>query len=895
MFAQSDRSTIFTEAQPIPVLYPHCRVHPLGWIGVPLRAIYTHLIRDALRETGLVGRIPLILLFTGLSLVNKATKLRHNDQFFRVSRLPSSSSVQATEIDFMGILDKPVVSDPLWGKLEQSRVYNGMKSLAPSGTSDKFSEPQLNLELALHPMGTFAKKRKVTSSGPGVVTDIMSGWILREKSHGNKANSEPHLDLGLALNHPSASDKKRKHPAATPIMEAEVMNEWRSRARPDKGIPIHTSAWRATAERSLVPPPPETVHEGIAKKQDRPSEEKELLQDYQASKGPSRIPNRSEQFPKSQEKSQAIENSRKRKNTENRALEKEENHEKPNGKRVSEREEREKVLVTPAPKRNSRSKQADPKMRAMFHGSHTDKIWAWIFAGTAYVAEPSDLELKGEMNLKFTTELASKMNEINQQDRDSLSNVISSSEVHENVTQFIDLLLLTNLRWLRGFGTVSRERCIEELNLLHKWLLVTLTKERIQPSTHRAQRNWHVFPGVSLKQVVDSVIETLNSRKTNTLIYRMIRKETVASVYMGVFSESQLMMTKTVVTLLAAYYKKSNSAKWKALFRSEGTFLSRLAKLQSPHIKMETKKIAEDYDLLPWKAKPKQSRKSTKISLKASFRAVISKKWDDWVVPFNYNEWSAVVGDDVWATISLIQRGRHKIILRDSDSLNPMLSRFDPRGSNLSPAISKMYDDDKIDYERVKYLVTSVWVLNSRLIEACGYTTEEPEYLEEQIHLQDEMFKILNHPRDQAELSGSSKSKGDPSSTEKVLSDSIFSALRCKITSKTYRSTFKTIQITLSKQDTTMAEAAVRMIAYHYQKKNIVKWFNLFKDEDGFINCFQRIAFRIRTMKSLKAFLSTAFISIREIQLLPWKDAMYTTAKQRLLHAHVFRRKQYLD
>ncbi|POW06977.1 hypothetical protein PSHT_10143 [Puccinia striiformis] len=204
----------------------------------------------------------------------------------------------------------------------------------------------------------------------------------------------------------------------------------------------------------------------------------------------------------------------------------------------------------------------------------------------------------------------------------------------------------------------------------------------------------------------------------------------------------------------------------------------------------------------------------------------------------------------------------------------PLLSRFDPRGSNLSPAISKMYDDDKIDYERVKYLVTSVWVLNSRLIEACGYTTEEPEYLEEQIHLQDEMFKILNHPRDQAELSGSSK---------------------CKITSKTYRSTFKTIQITLSKQDTTMAEAAVRMIAYHYQKKNIVKWFNLFKDEDGFINCFQRIAFRIRTMKSLKAFLSTAFISIREIQLLPWKDAMYTTAKQRLLHAHVFRRKQYLD
>ncbi|KAI9614915.1 hypothetical protein H4Q26_009313 [Puccinia striiformis f. sp. tritici PST-130] len=320
-----------------------------------------------------------------------ATKLRHNDQFFRVSRLPSSSSVQATEIDFMGILDKPVVSDPLSGKLEQSRVYNGMKSLTPSGTSDKFSEPQLNLELALHPMGTFAKKRKVTSSGPGVVTDIMSGWILPEKSHGNKANIEPHLDLGLALNHPSASDKKRKHPAATPIMEAEVMNEIRAECLKVccllcLAIRSSHQRLRATAERSLVPPPPET-----------------------AFKGPSRIPNRSEQFPKSQEKSQAIENPRKRKNTENRALEKEENHERTNGKRVSEREERVKVLVTPAPKRNSRSKQADPKMRAMFHGSHTDKIWAWIFAGTAYVAEPSDLELKGEMNLKFTTELASKM------------------------------------------------------------------------------------------------------------------------------------------------------------------------------------------------------------------------------------------------------------------------------------------------------------------------------------------------------------------------------------------------------------------------------------------------------------------------------------------------------
>ncbi|KAI9612674.1 hypothetical protein H4Q26_007831 [Puccinia striiformis f. sp. tritici PST-130] len=200
----------------------------------------------------------------------------------------------------------------------------------------------------------------------------------QNRFHGSP-DSEPHLDLGLALNHPSASDKKRKHPAATPNNGGRVP--------PAPGVLLqsdHSS------------PPPETVHEGIAKKQDRPPR-KRLLKTIRPPRAQEY--NRSE-FPKSQEKSQAIENSRKRKNTENRALEKEENHEN-QGKRVSEARKGE-VLVT----------------------------WAEENS-TAYVAEPSDLELKGEMNLKFTTELASKMNEINQQDRDSLSNVISSSEVHE--------------------------------------------------------------------------------------------------------------------------------------------------------------------------------------------------------------------------------------------------------------------------------------------------------------------------------------------------------------------------------------------------------------------------------------------------------------------------------
>jgi hypothetical protein len=253
----------------------------------------------------------------------------------------------------------------------------------------------------------------------------------------------------------------------------------------------------------------------------------------------------------------------------------------------------------------------------------------------------------------------------------------------------------------------------------------------------------------------------------------------------------------------------------------------------------------------------------------------------------------AIVGNDVWASIALVLQRNSKIIIQDSNSLNPVLNKFDPDEGNLSPAFLKMYNDKGISFDEVKQFVQSVWVLNSKFIEVLGYHAKDSVYLEEQNHLQHHMFNVLNKPQNHAELIERSKdlSENDTEKQERVVSDIIFSSLMCKETARRHKPTFETPK-RVSKQDLKMAEAAVKMIGHHYLKKNIAKWFNLFKDENGFINAFMNVGNRKSYRETHNSFNIVTSKTIRNMKLLPWKDTMYTTSLERDTDIRSIRRKR---
>ncbi|KAA1112716.1 hypothetical protein PGT21_007363 [Puccinia graminis f. sp. tritici] len=587
---------------------------------------------------------------------------------------------------------------------------------ASRSTSNKYSEPQLDLRLTLKPPDGLRGKRKAASAAPEGPADFISWSVLPVENNGNNFNFKPHPILGSSFKDQAALKMNQEVSAPAPAMEAENINGQILPQKTPERTTVPNSSLRVPVVQLMSKSPSEVPEWMRDNPQVTVAKDKELSEADHASKTIPMSPHRSPPLPLIKEKLKV-----------DKTLRKKIAHALPRGgkdnktvhvAKVSEIKKKKKVIESSS-MRSKKTRQTNLKMQSLFYSTHVEKIWGWIFGGTAYCTDSKHLELKDKRNSQFTTELASKMNEMLEQRRVSGS-LVTTSEVHENATQFVDLLLLINLRLLRGFGNASDELYLQELDVLHTWLLDVLTKE-CNPSLS-AHEDRSVFPTLTLDQVVDSIYNALSSKLSNSLIYRLVRQDTHSEAFVGVISESQLVMTKTIVTLLSSYYKLENTDKWNLLFRGEHAFLSHMAKLQSPYIKHEalakegSKKFVDDLELLPWKRKCDLDRENLSSSLKMSLRVLISKKWNEWIQPFDVGS-PANVGNDVWASIALVRRENSKIIIQDSDSLNPVLNKFDPNGSNLSPAFLEMCNAKRISFDEVKQFVQAVWVLNSKFME----------------------------------------------------------------------------------------------------------------------------------------------------------------------------------
>ncbi|KAI7943856.1 hypothetical protein MJO28_011384 [Puccinia striiformis f. sp. tritici] len=669
------------------------------------------------------------------------------------------------------------------------------------------------------------------------------------------------------------------------------MNEWTS-AEKGTGIAISDSSSRAPpGSPLLLPSPGDGEGSGVTTKVPLTQDE-EIAEAHEASIALLELRDHVVSLPENEENNKVI-RILKRKRNKQPGPQKTQDHGTVNVIKDSKSKGKASVFEDPL-----RKTKTTAEMIYLFHSSHTEKVWAWIYGGTTCVIDKDDLRLKRLSDSRYVSELASIMDQnIRQKGHHPPGGMISASEVHDNVSHFVEQMLLTNLRLLRGLGTVSEKIYVDELESLHRWLVNILTEEHNQPPAHIDQSKVEIFPGLNLKQLVDSVSLVLSSKSPDKLVHTLVKKEKVIHSFISVISEQQLLMVKTVVTLSASYYRLQNPEKWGFLYQDEGVFLSYLAKLQSPYIRSDIQVLAQPktfmdvLKLLPWTNEWEYHPGSKSRSLAMSMSLSSRTNWDDWVEPFEMGV-PAVIGYDVWATISLIGRGEEGIILEDSASFNPVLNRFQPKETTkmLSQTFLKMCNDRQITFPEVKYFVSLVWILHSRLIEAFGYQAKDHVYLEEQNQLQTEMFEILNQPRDHGKLS-EGLAEGptiDIADERKVLSDMIFSSLMCKETTRVYLPSYP-VKKRVSQQEIQMARAAVRMIGHHYQKKNLVKWLNLFKNEEGFITAFENIGKRIKNNRSYQSFAYVTAKAMREIELLPWENTMYATGKQRQLYAIIFR------
>ncbi|KAI7952147.1 hypothetical protein MJO28_007831, partial [Puccinia striiformis f. sp. tritici] len=869
-------------------------------------------------------------------------------------QLSPSTRAQAMEIDFLGTSNKRKFSDYLsaWEQAQSSRHDWVENRLGSQEGGDKWLDHrQLDLSLTLNYPETIRKKQRVTSPELGTADESMD---LPEE---HIVRNSPQLDLSLALNYPSPLGQSAQDSVPSPAMEAE--NKKSGSILDDTGhegasildgtsheVQRSSDTLIAVAEGSggqaqvtlarnqNDSEPGEASEQALVKQRDSgasSSANKGGEKDLRISTGKrnAEVAGASEDQPQvkrarnkerleiSQEAStKVLDPDLSQSNSANKGKKKAfqimtdkknpaigpDDHQTSPEMRVRNlsgpRERQEGLRIGKSKKMKTKS-----ELRDLFHSPYTEKVWAWIYGGTTYLVEPIHQDFKRRrqsMTSEFVARLTSTTKPTIQLNSYSSGLVpINPIEFNENISDFVDLLFLTNMRLLRGFGTLDEVGYNQEHDLMQEWLLDILGNDTNKHSTSY-QSYIEIFPGLRLKQVADTVFEALSWKKTAEVRYQLVKKINVIHAFVGVLSDRQLLMTKAIVTLLAAYYKLHNSTKWRLLFRDEGAFLSHMAKLQNPHMNCETQAIGKPKDfiealeLLPWKRTFTKIQQSTNRSFVLSLRPSSSSKWDDWVESFE-EAVPPVFGNDVWATISLIEKGREpEIIAQDSQLLNLALRKFEFNQNNHLSSSPQLYDGKKlISFEQIKDFVRLVWVLNSRLIEAFGYKAQDPEYLEEQDRLQDKMFKILNHPPHREDFADNlvDDPKSDLARNERVISDMIFSSIMPQNTRKRYRPTFPTDE-TVTKREILMAKAAIKMIGHYYQERNTVKWYNFFKDEEGFINSFLRIGHRLHSTKSIKLFMAVNWEPMREMRLLPWSSILFTSAKQRHLYVRLFRRKQ---
>ncbi|KAA1096930.1 hypothetical protein PGT21_031877 [Puccinia graminis f. sp. tritici] len=547
---------------------------------------------------------------------------------------------------------------------------------------------------------------------------------------------------------------------------------------------------------------------------------------------------------------------------------------------------------------------------------HTEKIWGFILGVSQYLASLEDQMLKlendeiiSQLNKKLKNKIGGKLPQ----------GTLDSNHIDENLSNFSHILWFINLRLLRTLGKVVDA---EEHFLFYMWILALFEDENISSliSILENEKEGKMETITHEDHPLNLLVQSITSKHNSEPFYFFERtyrdkrpsKKNSYTISYGEMSKKQLLMTKTIVCLLASYYQATNSTKWEKIFRDNKGFLNHLERIQTSFIYSRLKfqegkseKMSSSH-LLPWKPKfdigiQTENIEWTKyFSMKSTANSdMLLKNASDYkdqpkqssiteliTPPFNenitmaFNRWNDIIKmvfiHDIHTTATRkLCMNKYRSEIQNWHQNH--LYKFEDTDNSTEKT------NQVVILNEMERFLELMWGLNSLLIQSFGYRADDPLCLEEQENLQREFYCILNLSQslDESKFENKLKQERNDKGQDFKLQKLIILSLKTYRNRKLYQSEAPCQRESFTEEGL-KAMAAIAMMSHYYQKVNPEKWATIFVNESNFIKSFENIHSGIMNgLHYSKNFLKEGANNLFICRLIPWKNPFSTNKSQR--------------
>jgi hypothetical protein len=531
----------------------------------------------------------------------------------------------------------------------------------------------------------------------------------------------------------------------------------------------------------------------------------------------------------------------------------------------------------------------------------------WIYSVKLGVTDSLYEEItdKNEKDISsFIESLALKLNpSINEnQQAQGLIEELTSRESSNNLKEFAHLLWCINSMFIASFKRKDEHYINEQLSV-QAWLL-NLVQETEKGGSVSMQAQH------AEESLINLLRKALASRYSAATYSMYKNLDTVLPN--GAVCPSQLLMTETVINILASYYKSQNLNKWKSLFHQDKEFVDALKRSRGwnprPSQMIRAKSQVENkesIDFFPWNERiPDGPMIAIRNQRTLFFGGRREFDTEGRVMPIERlggntsvlmigfvpkHKWlSSEEPDKLWALISSIETYYENYI---EEHLKPLLCPpdFQQMATELTtwrfenPEILRT-NPVKYDFEYVRNnfhrdvqrVLGFIWKIHSRLMESFGCELAGDFILQEQKELSKEFFRLLTL----SDIPESNKLYPQTPTIENsaVLQQKIIEVIELDGADEIYK--IKKRKHKITSKEIAISKIAAEVMSIYYWRINPSKWLQIFQDEEAFVLNLAQLATRLVNKKSFETIKQKHYEKIGKIQILPWKNYLIEVDEQ---------------
>ncbi|KAA1074639.1 hypothetical protein PGT21_014319 [Puccinia graminis f. sp. tritici] len=485
------------------------------------------------------------------------------------------------------------------------------------------------------------------------------------------------------------------------------------------------------------------------------------------------------------------------------------------------------------------------------------------------------------------------MNENQQAER--LIEELTSPESSNNLKEFVHLLWCINSMFIASFKRENEHYISEQLSV-QAWLLNLVEESGKRESVSMQAQD-------AEESLINLLRKALASRYSAPTYSMYKNLDTVLPN--GAVCPSQLLMTETVINILASYYKSQNLNKWKSLFKKDMEFVDALKRsrgwnprpsqiITKPKTEIENK---ESIDFFPWNERiPDGSMIAIrnqrtlffggrgKFDIEGRVMAMESLSGNNSVLMIGFvprHKWlSSEEPEKLWALISSIESYHENYI---EEHLKPLLRppdfqqmatelttwRFEnPENLRKYPVRFDSGYIRKNFHRDVQRVLGLIWKIHSRLVESFGCELAGDFILQEQQALSKEFYRLLTL----SDIPESNKLYPQTPTIENSvdLQQKIIEALDSDGAREIYK--IKKRKHKITSKEIAISKIAVEVMSIYYWRINPSKWLQIFQGVEAFVLNLAQLATRLITKRSFDTIKENHYEKIGQVKILPWKN-----------------------